>query len=302
MPTMQGDEYGERLFVRGREVGTEDGEVFDLLASEVADIRLSEIPPGYRVQLCYRLIGSTRELYTRPPHVVYEKSDTRGLVAHFSTPMIPEQDDLTDEGRQEWFVRSLDAGERALEPLRQAGRLISLERDIFDEIAFLNFTITLHDQTFGEAELFVSEIDARASEAYQPPRLFVSHASEDKHFVDRLVAELDRQAWFAWYDKREILVGDSIVDKVTTGLESSDYLIAVLSPRSVRKPWVVRELNSSLMRQLGDTGIIVLPVLLEPCDLPGILADIKYADFTKSFSEGLRDLLAAIRRRDDGGA
>ena len=101
---------------------------------------------------------------------------------------------------------------------------------------------------------------------------------------------------FAWYDKREIFVGDSIVEKVNSGLESSDFLIAVLSPRSVVKPWVVREMSSSLMRQLGDKGIRILPLVLESCDIPPLFADLKYADFRTSFDVGLHELITAIQR------
>ena len=80
------------------------------------------------------------------------------------------------------------------------------------------------------------------------------------------------------------------------GLKSSDFLIAVLSPRSVDKPWVVREMSSSMMRQLGDKGIRVLPLLIEDCEIPPLLADLKYADFRTSFNEGLEELVSAIKR------
>lgn len=69
-----------------------------------------------------------------------------------------------------------------------------------------------------------------------------------------------------------------------------------LSPRSVDKPWVVREMSSSMMRQLGDKGIRVLPLLIEDCEIPPLLADLKYADFRTSFNEGLEELVSAIKR------
>ncbi len=133
--------------------------------------------------------------------------------------------------------------------------------------------------------------------ARKAPTVFLCHASEDKSFVDRLAEELDRYALYAWYDKREIFVGDSIVEKIDSGLENSDFLIAVLSPRSVKKPWVAREMNSSLMRQLADRSIIVLPILIEECRIPALFADIKYADFTKTFELGFQELFHSIRKR-----
>jgi hypothetical protein len=226
---------------------------------------------------------------------VFENSQDHGLVARLSTPTLPPTEDSSGDDLHEFFVQALDSGELSLAPLCAAGRLVEIDRSIYDDIAFLSFTITLFDQSLSEAEAFVSEIDHRVSSAYIPPSLFVCHASEDKPFVDRLVADLDRRAMFAWYDKREILVGHSIVERINHALRAADFLIAVMSPRSVSKPWVVREMSSSLMRQLGNDGIKILPVLLEPCDVPSLLADLKYADFGGSFEKGMTELVAAIR-------
>lgn len=290
------DENCEQLFLRDKEVFAEDGETFDLVASDAGDILLSEIPGGIQAQLCDRVIGSPRDLVTRHPHAVFANSADCGLVAHLSTPFFPPTDDATGEALKDYFEQAIETGEHSLNPLKDAGRLLSLDRSIYDDIAYLTYTITMHDQTMAEAELFAAEIDARVANAYQPPSLFLCHASEDKPFVDKLAEDLDRRAMFAWYDKREILVGDSIVEKINSGLESSDFLIAVLSPRSVSKPWVVREISSSLMRQLRKDGICILPLLLEACDIPPLFVDLKYADFSESFEQGMSDLIAAIRR------
>lgn len=289
------DDSSERLFLGDTEVFAEDGDTFDLPASKASDARLSEIPQGIRVQLCDRVLGAQQELYARSPHAVFENSLKHGLVAHLSTPIPTHSEDSSDSELHEYFIGALEAAERSLEPLRAAGRLVQIERKIYEDIAFLDLTVTLFDQTLLEAEAFLSEIDRRVSEAYTPPSLFLCHASEDKAFVDRLVVDLDRRAMFAWYDKREIFVGDSIVEKINGALKAADFLVAVMSPRSVSKPWVVREMSSSLMRQLGNDGIRILPVLLEPCEIPPLLADLKYADFGGSFEKGMMDLVTAIR-------
>jgi TIR domain len=111
------------------------------------------------------------------------------------------------------------------------------------------------------------------------------------------VRELDRRALHAWYDKREILVGDSIVGRINEALAQARFLVVVLSPRSVIKPWVTRELNSTLMRQLDQQHIAILPVLVEDCSVPPLLADFNYADFRHSFDDGMAALVAAIRRK-----
>ena len=289
------DKYCERLFADGKEVYSEDGQVFDLIRSEHGDILLSDIPVGIQVQLCDRVIGSRRDLYTRYPYAKFTNSADHGLAAHLSTVFCPPDDESRGEVLRPYFENAIDSGKRSLKPLQDAGRIVSLEVSVYDDIAYLSFAVTLHDQTILEAETFVEEIDSRVQTAYEPPSLFLCHASEDKPFVDQLARELDRRALFAWYDKREIFVGDSIVEKVNSGLQSSDFLIAVLSPRSVSKPWVVREMSSSLMRQLRDKGIRILPLVIETCEIPPLFVDLKYADFRESFDAGVRELVAAIQ-------
>tara|TARA_R110001592_G_scaffold348994_1_gene643565 strand:+ start:27212 stop:28111 length:900 start_codon:yes stop_codon:yes gene_type:complete len=290
------DEYCESLFADGTEVYAEDGDVFDLIAADHGDILLSEIPIGIQVQLCNRVIGSPRELCTRPTYAIFGNSADHGLFARITTHFFAPIEDSKDAVLRDYFDNAVTAGRLSLSPLQQANRVISLEDSVCDDMAYVSCTITIDDQSVLDAEAFAAEIDARIEGAYEPPSLFLCHASEDKPFVDRLARELDQRALFAWYDKREIFVGDSIVEKINDGLKSSDYLIAVLSPRSVVKPWVVREMSSSLMRQLDNKGIHILPVVVESCDIPPLFVDLKYADFRTSFDGGVRDLVAAIKR------
>lgn len=111
--------------------------------------------------------------------------------------------------------------------------------------------------------------------------LFVSYASEDRSFVENLISILDRFAAKMWYDRREIVVGDSIMEKISTAISKANTFVVILSTSSVKKPWVLRELNAGLGIQFQTSGISILPVLIEPCELPSLLVDIKYADFTK---------------------
>lgn len=123
---------------------------------------------------------------------------------------------------------------------------------------------------------------------------FICHATEDRQFVDDLVRHLDRYGIPAWLDRREIKVGDSIVTQIQDGLSRATHLIVILSSRSVSKPWVRRELSSALFRQLRDSSIQVLPVLAEPCEIPLLLRDVKYADCSHAIADGIIDLVQAL--------
>lgn len=80
-----------------------------------------------------------------------------------------------------------------------------------------------------------------------PPKVFLSHAGEDKErFVVEFAKRLREKGVDAWFDKWEILPGDSLVDKIfEEGLKDADAIIVVLSENSINKPWVREELNAS---------------------------------------------------------
>ena len=125
-------------------------------------------------------------------------------------------------------------------------------------------------------------------------RVFLSHSHANREFVDRLAADLEERDLPVWIDRRALGVGDSIVAGISGGLTESDYLIVVLSRASVESPWVQAELNAALYRQIDSTGTGVLPVLLEPCDVPVLLQDRVYADFSSDYDVGLRALLDVL--------
>jgi hypothetical protein len=74
--------------------------------------------------------------------------------------------------------------------------------------------------------------------------VFVSHASEDKVFVERLAHDLIIRGVQVWYAEWEIRVGESIVQKINEGIDSSGSLLVVLSEASTRSAWVGRELRA----------------------------------------------------------
>jgi hypothetical protein len=102
-------------------------------------------------------------------------------------------------------------------------------------------------------------------------------------------------------DEREIRVGDSLRQTIENGLDESDYVIVALSETALQSRWVQRELNAAFTLEVERGSKIILPVLLEPTDLPLFLRDKKYADFSKSFDKGLEELLRVFDERGTPG-
>lgn len=125
--------------------------------------------------------------------------------------------------------------------------------------------------------------------------IFLSHNSADKPFVRKLAADLRRNGFYAWVDEAEIKLGDSLIEKIEEGIETTDYLGVVLSSNSVNAEWVKREVRIALTQEIHGKKIKVLPILLEKVEIPLFLLDKKYADFT--LEEKYKDSLQLIIER-----
>jgi hypothetical protein len=95
------------------------------------------------------------------------------------------------------------------------------------------------------------------------PKVFISHASEDKErFVLRFAETLYSKGIVAWVDQWEILPGDSLVRKIfDEGIGHADAVIVVISEFSINKRWVREELDVSTVRKIED-GIKLIPVVI----------------------------------------
>ena len=91
--------------------------------------------------------------------------------------------------------------------------------------------------------------------------VFISHASEDKDFVDPLSKDLQKAGLKVWFDAFEIKLGDDIAEKITQGLLRSRYGVVVLSKTFLeKKKWTDAELNALVNRQAMDGKKVILPI------------------------------------------
>ena len=124
--------------------------------------------------------------------------------------------------------------------------------------------------------------------------LFISHRKTDSAAAERLAEAARLAGHTVWFDEWNIDIGDSIVARIDEGLEGAAYLVLCYSSSGL-SPWVDREWQSALARQLSGHGVKILPVLLTGGAPPAILADIKYADLITDWDQGIGQLLRAIR-------
>lgn len=90
--------------------------------------------------------------------------------------------------------------------------------------------------------------------------MFISHASEDKDEVVRLLAKalLDR-GLKVWYDEFELRIGDSLRRKIDKGLSNSRFGVVVLSRNFIRKGWTNYELDGIITKAVSGEQVM-LPI------------------------------------------
>jgi hypothetical protein len=125
--------------------------------------------------------------------------------------------------------------------------------------------------------------------------VFVSHRTSDVDRARKLAEAVRGAGHGVWLDEWEVNLGDSIVERMESGLAGSAYVVLCYSSSGVMSPWMSREWMSALARQLDGRGVRLLPLRLSGGEPPALLADIKYADLVADWDRGVRELLAAIR-------
>jgi hypothetical protein len=89
---------------------------------------------------------------------------------------------------------------------------------------------------------------------------FLSHSVDDKiGIATELDAALKEKGLKIWYSSRDLSVGDSITERINTGLKQCRFGIVIISPSFLDKFWGPYELTMLLNKTEGEKKI--LPVL-----------------------------------------
>jgi hypothetical protein len=127
--------------------------------------------------------------------------------------------------------------------------------------------------------------------------VFISYSRKDQTFVDKLSIDLLNHNVKVWRDEYKLSAGDSLTERIGKGIDQASFLCIVLSDSALASNWVQKEVTAGLLREQKNSGFTIAPLLLENVPVPEELADYMWIDFTKSYEEGARKLLALLERR-----
>jgi hypothetical protein len=133
--------------------------------------------------------------------------------------------------------------------------------------------------------------------AFQKHRIFVSHSSLDRRFVEEeILACLGQHGIEFWFAEDSILMGDHWERDILAGLRSCNWFLLVMSPRSANSEWVKDELHFAIS-QLGGS---IIPVMIDDCDPYEFhvrIARIQMIDMRSDRDRAKRRLLETILKR-----
>lgn len=126
-------------------------------------------------------------------------------------------------------------------------------------------------------------------------KLFLSYSNEDKQVALHLANKLKNAGLNVWFDAWGLKVGDTIVERIDEAVSASDVLLVLMSKTSVNSHWVQLELEAFLGRQLNDRAVTIIPILLEDCNIPPLLANKKYLDLRTDFETATDQLISQLK-------
>jgi hypothetical protein len=92
------------------------------------------------------------------------------------------------------------------------------------------------------------------------PKVFFSHSSIDKPFINRLNEDLKKCRIDTWLDTEEIRDGQPWLKAIFEGgIPTCDAVLVYLTENALKSKMVEKELDAAILHQLDDGGVAVLP-------------------------------------------
>ena len=130
-------------------------------------------------------------------------------------------------------------------------------------------------------------------------QVFISYAREDYKTAKRLYDDLKHNGVTPWMDKENILIGQKWRVSIGQAIKECTYFMALLSNNSVTKRGCVQKelkLALDILDELPQSGVFILPILLEPCDpVDERLQDLNWGELYTSYDDCLTQILRVLR-------
>lgn len=137
---------------------------------------------------------------------------------------------------------------------------------------------------------------------------FISYSSNDSAFVVQLHKDLQTNGVRCWFDKKDMKIGDKILDTIATEIRKHEKLLLVLSKHSVESDWVEDEVHTAFEEERDRKEPIVFPIRLDDTAMKSqkawagkIRSNRHIGDFTqwknkKGYQTAIKKLLRDLKK------
>ena len=127
------------------------------------------------------------------------------------------------------------------------------------------------------------------------PKVFLSHSKRDREFVRKVRDDLNRCQIQSWFDEDDIRDGEPWLDAIfEDGIPGCDAVIVFLTENSIDSNMVRKELNASLVQQLKDSSVRLLPYVSDSALRPKLRPDIASLQCRVWNQENYADMLPSV--------
>jgi len=174
-----------------------------------------------------------------------------------------------------------------------AGVVVSLVRKLLDRV-HLKTKLSIEGQSIEIDATRLDDLKHFILSLMDEPQVFIAYSFKDAGYARRLAGDLKVKGLRVWIAEEEIRPGDSIQKRIEDALQTSGYLLALLSRASLESKWVQNEFQMALLRESRGKWPRVIPVLIEPVEVPAPIRDKMYVDLTHDYEGGVERIAKSI--------
>jgi peptide/nickel transport system substrate-binding protein/oligopeptide transport system substrate-binding protein len=126
--------------------------------------------------------------------------------------------------------------------------------------------------------------------------IFVSHSRDDHEWTARFVEALRATGLDVWYDARELQGSDAWVARIQDELRHCETFLVILTPATIRSPWVQREIQLALAADKRILPILHKPLTTQQIDEIGFLRIYQWVDVVGEDSQAAAAHATAVLR------
>lgn len=131
-----------------------------------------------------------------------------------------------------------------------------------------------------------------------PYRLFISHGGDDTFIVKEfLKPKVESTGASVFLDAGRLEYGDDFRDVILAELAAADELLVLLTPSSIRRPWVAAEIGAALVRSKRIVAMRYGPSEVELQEL-GLLSLIGTTTLLRL--DDFDEYVSQLKRRTNG--